>query len=423
MLDFDHTLWPEQVFDWSYVLVASREEWAALDTLEGEARDRFLGVFWKRRDPTPTTPENEFRTQFEERVDYSLLHFAVRSEPEPWDRRGEIYIRFGPPDDLVDSTFDAYYEKWYYFQLNLKFMFQGGVEGQRIVPFHEFSGEVQSLPRFHDDIRRMESKGVLYVPPAGEVSLDLVLDWYPFRRSDGSYDVYIACAAPLEALAKRNWQRNLERLDYVARIVAFDSLLGVRWLDSVRVQETRNNSGSKGLTLHQWTAVIPPGLYVLAVELDDLQSPKRGVSSFDRWLVPYDSAVELDLSPLLVAADIRAVTDSSGSFIRNGKEIVPMPAHIFKKDQVVAFYHEVYNLLPDSSGTCHYRVEYQLYSEEKEAPRALFAGEYESAERETFQAGTIPAGTIHSGSYILEAKTTDLVGQLTKTALVRLRVD
>jgi hypothetical protein len=355
-------------------------------------------------------------------VDFALTRFPVRSQPEPWDRRGEVYIRFGPPDDIVDSTFDAYYEKWYYFQLNLKFMFEGGAEGQRIIPFHEFSGEVQSLPRYHDDIKRMESKGVLYVPPLGELPLDVALDVYPFRRKDGSYDVYVASAVPVRDLAKRNWRRDLEGFHYVARIVAFDSALGVTWLDSTTVEETRSRAATGGLSLHQWSTVLSPGFYVMAAEWDDAQSPRRGVASFDRLLVPYDTGVALDLSPLVIAEEIREPDASTGGFVRNGKEIVPMPSHTFEKSQKVAFYHEVYNLRPDEAGQCRYRVEYSLYPEGKEEKRSLFAGDYESAERATFQAGTLPAGTVTSGTYILEVKTTDLVAEVTKVALANFRV-
>jgi GWxTD domain-containing protein len=422
-LSADHTQWPKAVFDWSYVLIASKEEWAALDTLTGEARSRFLAVFWKRRDPTPTTPENEFLKQFEERVDFALTRFPVRSQPEPWDRRGEVYIRFGPPDDMVDSSFDAYYEKWYYFGLNLKFMFEGGSEGQRIIPFHEATGEVQSLPRYQDDVRRMEAQGVLYVPPLGELPLKVALDWYPFRRADGGYDVYVTSAAPGGELARRSWSRDVEDFDYVARVVVFDSVLGVRWLDSTRVQETRAAEDGEGMILHQWTTTLQPGLYVVAAEWDDARSPRRGVASFDRWLVPYDTGVELDLSPLVVAAEVKAAGPQPGVFVRNGKEIVAMPSHVFKRGQSVAFYHEVYNLRPDSSGTCSYRVEYSLYREREGEAQHLFSNDYRSNGRETYQAGTLPAGTVESGTYILEARTTDLVGNITKTALANFTVE
>jgi GWxTD domain-containing protein len=421
-LSSNHAMWPRDVFDWSYVLIATPDEWRALDTLEDASRERFLGIFWKRRDPTPTTLRNEFLEQFEERVDFSMTRFSVRSQPEPWDRRGEIYIRFGEPDERIDSSFDAYYEKWYYFSENLKFMFAGGAEGQRIVPFREFSGRVQSLPRYYDDRRRMESRGVVYVPPLGEVPIDLSFDLYPFRRADGLYDVYVACAVPMKAVAKRNRQRQ-GTLDYTARVVAFDSSLVLQWSDSAQVQDTLATVPSDAVAQNQFKAVLAPGLYVMAAELEDGNSRKRGVSSFDRWLVPYEQSVGLDLSPLVVAAAVRDATEGSGSFVRNGKEIVPMAGHVFKNHQDIAFYHEVYNLKPDSSGTCRYRVEYALYNADKSERRQLVSQELSSAQPQTYQAGTIPHGEIEKGAYILEAATTDLVGGVTKIALARLKVD
>jgi GWxTD domain-containing protein len=404
------------------VLIATPDEWRALDTLEDESRERFLGIFWKRRDPTPTTPRNEFKVQFEERVDFAMTRFSVRAQPEPWDRRGEIYIRFGEPDERIDSTFDAYYEKWYYFNQNLKFMFAGGAQGQRIVPFREFSGRVQSIPRYYDDRRRMESKGVVYVPPLGEVPIDLSFDLYPFRRADGLYDVYFSCAVLVKAVVKRNRQRQ-GTVDYTARVVAFDSSLVLQWSDSAQVLDTLSNIPKDAVAQNQWNAVLEPGLYVMAAELDDGNSRKRGVSSFDRWLVPYEQSVDLDLSPLVVAAEVRDVSETSGPFVRNGKEIVPMAGHVFKNHQDIAFYHEVYNLQPDASGTCRYRVEYALYSADKSERRQLISQELSSAQSQTYQAGTIPYDQIEKGAYILEAATTDLVGGVTKTALARLKVD
>jgi hypothetical protein len=124
-----------------------------------------------------------------------------------------------------------------------------------------------------------------------------------------------------------------------------------------------------------------------------------------------------------VAADVRAVAAESGPFVRNGKEIVPMPGHVFADDQDVAFYHEVYNLTPDPAGVCHYRVEYALYDSGKKERRTLASQELTSAGRETFQAGKIAHQKINPGRYILEAVTTDLVGGQKKTALAALRVE
>jgi GWxTD domain-containing protein len=402
-------------------MIASADEWRALDTLEAEPLATFLALFWKRRDPTPTTPGNEFREQFEARVEYARTRFSVTSQPEPWDRRGEVYVRFGPPDERIDSSFDAGYEKWYYFDQNLKFMFEGGVEGQRLVPFREFTNEVQALPDFQDDRLRMQASGVLYTPPRGERPLDMALDWYPFRRTDGRYDVYVAASVPTESVAHRGRPQEVE-IDYTARVVAFDSVLQLQWTDSAHVARLLPRLTKNAMAQTQWMTILPPGFYVVAAELDDGLSRKRAVSSFDRWLVPYEASLELDLSPLVIAAEVRDAEAGTRAFVRNGKEIVPMSGRVFNAQQDVAFYHEVYNLQPDDSGIFQYRVEYTLYDEGRRDRRTLIVQSYRSHEAETFQAGTIPHQQLAKGSYILEVETTDLIGALSKTALARFKV-
>ena len=41
-------------------------QWKAITT--DEQAEKFIALFWARRDPTPATPQNEFREQFELRV-------------------------------------------------------------------------------------------------------------------------------------------------------------------------------------------------------------------------------------------------------------------------------------------------------------------------------------------------------------------
>jgi len=421
-LPSDHTLWPKQVFDAAYKLIARGSEAKVLDTLPASSRARYLQVFWKRRDPTPSTEVNEFKEQFEERVATALTRYRTYARPAPWDRRGEVYIRLGPPDEIVDSTFDAYYEKWYYFDRNLKLMFEGGDLEYDYMPFVEFTGETQTFADYAGDLRGVESTGVVYNLPPGVESVDLALDWYPFRRADGRYDVYVACAVQLGSMAHHTEWRKAD-VSYHARVVAFDSTLQRSWADSAEVHQTFEHVPRGALAQNQWQALLDPGFYVVTAEVDDARGTRHAVGAMDRWLVPFEDSVKLDLSALVVAADVREEGLGSGPFVRNGKEIIPMPGHVFTNDQDVAFYHEVYNLTPDSSGVCHYRVEYALYDSGKKERRTLASQELTSAERETFQAGKIGHQNIGPGRYILEAVTTDLVGGQKKTALAALRVE
>ena len=76
-------------------LFASEGETEAFRQATGRDRQAFLNRFWKRRDPTPITEVNERRVEHFRRVTYAREHFG--STVFPWDRRGEIYVRYGTP--------------------------------------------------------------------------------------------------------------------------------------------------------------------------------------------------------------------------------------------------------------------------------------------------------------------------------------
>ncbi|MBT5872055.1 MAG: tetratricopeptide repeat protein [Candidatus Latescibacteria bacterium] len=59
--------------------------------------------FWAVRDPDPTTAVNERLSEHYRRVMFALRNFS--DGKEPWDTRGEIYIRYGEPDDRQSFVF------------------------------------------------------------------------------------------------------------------------------------------------------------------------------------------------------------------------------------------------------------------------------------------------------------------------------
>jgi GWxTD domain-containing protein len=62
-----------------------------------DARRAWITRFWLSNDPTPTTPENEMRTEHYLRADIARTEFARPSWPG-WDKRGEVMVRYGFPD-------------------------------------------------------------------------------------------------------------------------------------------------------------------------------------------------------------------------------------------------------------------------------------------------------------------------------------
>lgn len=78
------------------IVASSKEADAFLNTPEQE-RGQLWRTFWATRDPDPTTRINERLVEHYRRMIYSRLHFSMGKDP--WDRRGEIYVRYGHPDD------------------------------------------------------------------------------------------------------------------------------------------------------------------------------------------------------------------------------------------------------------------------------------------------------------------------------------
>jgi GWxTD domain-containing protein len=79
--------------------IMTSEESKIFIELPPSARAEFIGEFWKRRDPTPGTEENENKEAYFERIEESNRLFRGGGRPGWLQDRGRIYILFGPPNE------------------------------------------------------------------------------------------------------------------------------------------------------------------------------------------------------------------------------------------------------------------------------------------------------------------------------------
>ena len=83
-----------------------------------EERDKFIKLFWARRDPRPDTLENEFYREYMQRVRYADLHFGHNSPKKGHEtERGYFYLLLGPPlERQIYATQSKVWpmELWYY---------------------------------------------------------------------------------------------------------------------------------------------------------------------------------------------------------------------------------------------------------------------------------------------------------------------
>lgn len=85
--------------------------------LPDSERAAFQDEFWKRRDPDPDTPGNEFKTEYFQRVDRAGAMFHGEGRAGWLTDRGRIFILFGPPSERMTYPMDASgfcREVWYY---------------------------------------------------------------------------------------------------------------------------------------------------------------------------------------------------------------------------------------------------------------------------------------------------------------------
>src|SRR5512140_3791482 len=91
--------------DWSkspeYVYLATDDEkkaWKAIST--DEQAEKFLALFWARRNPDLKNPANEFKQNFEARVAKADEVFTLGTKRGALSERGKALILIGPPKSV-----------------------------------------------------------------------------------------------------------------------------------------------------------------------------------------------------------------------------------------------------------------------------------------------------------------------------------
>lgn len=99
------------------ILPAEREVFMQLTT--DRERDLFIESFWRQRDPTPGTPQNEYKDEHIQRFLYANEYYRRGTPREGWmTDMGRIHIILGPPTstERFEGTPGIYpCQVWYYY--------------------------------------------------------------------------------------------------------------------------------------------------------------------------------------------------------------------------------------------------------------------------------------------------------------------
>ena len=120
-----------------YIITA--DERKAFLALAPEAREDFIADFWRRRDPSPKTEENEFKIEYFKRIDQSNRLFSGGASPGWLQDRGRVWITLGPPDNRETyprgvTFYGVPTEIWWYGFFPITFVDERWVDDYRLEP-------------------------------------------------------------------------------------------------------------------------------------------------------------------------------------------------------------------------------------------------------------------------------------------------
>jgi len=109
-------------FKQDVVYIASPSELSLFDQLNYAGKLTYMEEFWRKKDPTPETPENEFKTEHYRRISYANFHFSRTTESnDGWNTdMGRVYIRYGEPSEIErhpSTRGTKPWEQWNYHEM------------------------------------------------------------------------------------------------------------------------------------------------------------------------------------------------------------------------------------------------------------------------------------------------------------------
>ena len=119
--------------------IVTAEERRTFLSLPPAAREDFIEDFWRRRDPTPATEENEYRTEYFNRIETANRLFSGGGSRGWLQDRGRVYVTLGPPDHRETYPRGVTYyglptEIWWYGFYPITFVDESWADDFRLLP-------------------------------------------------------------------------------------------------------------------------------------------------------------------------------------------------------------------------------------------------------------------------------------------------
>jgi len=428
-----------------------------------EERESFIEEFWRRRDPTPQTAENEFREEFYRRIAYANENFGA-GMPGWLTDRGRIYVLYGPPNRRDANPMGGRYQKpanqggdtittfpfeiWEYNYIpgigqditvefvdrsgsglyildtdpNKKDVFywrRGEQPQQRVwtrakeVPFERMRvwAKIQSPPPLVSMLREEVKTTVTY----GDLPFDVGTGFV--RISADSYAIPLTLSIPNDKLSYVGIRGVYQaELQWYCAVINLNGATVYQFDEDFQAQ-----SGSDPLavflkrrTYHQRIIPLQPGRYRLRIVLKDVNANKFGTKDTMVW-IPQVSDIGLNTSSLIYADVIQPAPPGSrgDEFVLGPLKVIPNPSAAFFRRHRLGLYFEVYDLeLDQASQKPAVEINYAMEGPDGKVIRLgkEFESRFEDS-RSVAVAKGIPLENFAPGKYRVTVQILDLLTQ------------
>ncbi len=398
--------------------LASERDTAIFNHLGEAAQAEFARRFWAEQDPDPTTPVNEAQLEYRARVAQAYFLFYDAKHRE-WDERGEVYVRYGPPEAAVynplgatlyssvsqssQMMYPANVLRWEYPRLGMTVTLQDRILSeyyQLPITFDHDPDprpDPEALARL-DAVQTHEGRGVFSALPPGVKSVPVQATVAAFEGASGPrlFSALETAGTPGDTL----------------------------WAEAVVVDSAQREVARSGRSLSpsactpdrfrvaDFASELPPGRYLLALSVKG--GGRRGITRIPVLLQKADSSVSLSDIVITCGAPMIA-----GSAVRIDAD---PQAQVGDGDALTAYF-EISHLEAGADGESRFEYVYTVKSAQRD-PRIWIQRALQprpqapviSMSREESQTGpvrrqflSVPVQALPAGRYKLQVTVRDLV--------------
>jgi GWxTD domain-containing protein len=336
---------------------------AEFNRLSAAGRAEYARRFWRDHDPDLGTPENEAQLEYWARVAqaYFLYYDPTRRE---WDERGEVYVRYGPPDFATynpvgaslygarrygttsisgELAFPINMLVWTYRSLGMEVVLHDRMLSERYELPVSMDTDMDPMPDpaavlQGDMVVTPGLRGVFPLLPPGAKALHIDSQLATFEGGSGATRLFAGVAAPggpADTLA--------------ADFVVLDSTL----TEVARVHRALSPSACEAATLRvaDFTTELPPGDYRVGMSVrgGGRRGATRGVLHVER------PDTTLAMSDVMVTCGVPVVPEGTVRLDAN-------PAGNVRSGEPLVAYFEVYHLKQGPGGEGRFEYETSVRS-------------------------------------------------------------